>query len=96
MSGANQCPSTVGKKDTGPASTVVGNGQKLWRSVDEFAASDSGEFQSFLQREFPKGASEMMASSRRTFLQLMGGAMALAGAATIPGCRRPDSGGSAT
>lgn len=90
MSGAKQCPSTVGKKDAGPASTVVGNGQKLWRSVDEFASNDSGEFQSFLQREFPAGASELMASSRRTFLQLMGGAMALAGAATIPGCRRPD------
>ena len=90
MSGAKQCPSTVGKKDDGPASTVVGNGQKLWRSVDEFASKDSGEFQSFLQREFPAGASELMASSRRTFLQLMGGAMALAGAATIPGCRRPD------
>lgn len=90
MSGANQCPSTVGKKDLDPASTINGNGERLWRSIDEFAANDSGEFQSFLQREFPAGASELLSSSRRTFLQLMGGAMALAGAATIPGCRRPD------
>ncbi len=92
MSQLDQCPSTVGKKDPKQdrASTVNGNAQKLWRSVDEFAASDAGEFQSFLSREFPAGASELMASSRRTFLQLMGGAMALAGAATIPGCRRPD------
>lgn len=90
MSGAKQCPSTVGKKDTDPASTVNGNGKRLWRSADEFAANDSGEFQTFLQREFPAGASELLSSSRRTFMQLMGGAMALAGAATIPGCRRPD------
>ncbi len=92
MSRVDQCPSTVGKKDPKQdrASTVNGNAQKLWRSVDEFAANDAGEFQSFLSREFPAGASELMASSRRTFLQLMGGAMALAGAATIPGCRRPD------
>ena len=92
MSRVDQCPSTVGKKDPKEdrASTVNGNAQKLWRSVDEFAANDAGEFQSFLSREFPAGASELMASSRRTFLQLMGGAMALAGAATIPGCRRPD------
>lgn len=92
MSRLDQCPSTVGeidpKKDL--ATTVNGNTQKLWRSIDEFAADGSGEFQSFLSREFPAGASELMASSRRTFLQLMGGAMALAGAATLPGCRRPD------
>lgn len=92
MSRVDQCPSTVGEKDpkADPASTVNGNAQKLWRSIDEFAAGDSGEFQSFLSREFPAGASELLGSSRRTFLQLMGGAMALAGAATIPGCRRPD------
>ncbi len=90
MSGAKQCPSTVGKKDLSPASTINGNGKRLWRSAEEFADKDSGEFQSFLQREFPSGASELLTSSRRTFMQLMGGAIALAGAATIPGCRRPD------
>ena len=90
MSSAKQCPSTVGKQDPEAhrASTVNGNETRLWRSLDEYA--DTGEFQTFLEREFPAGASELMASSRRTFLQLMGGAMALAGAATIPGCRRPE------
>src|SRR5690606_2920316 len=45
-----------------------------------------------VQREFPKGASELLAeeSTRRTFLKVMGASLALAGAATIPGCRRPD------
>jgi molybdopterin-containing oxidoreductase family iron-sulfur binding subunit len=85
----DQCPSTVGKTDPAgdPASAVNGT-VPMWRSLDEFAGSDA--FAPFLEREFPSGASELLRSSRRTFMQLMGGAVALAGAATIPGCRRPD------
>lgn len=75
------------------------NGQRVWRSMDE--AVDSSEFREFLEREFPSGASELSRAegedsaesggeSRRTFLKLMGASAALAGAATIPGCRRPD------
>ncbi len=75
------------------------NGQRVWRSMDE--AADSSEFRDFLEREFPAGASELSRAededasntggeSRRTFLKLMGASAALAGAATIPGCRRPD------
>src|SRR5262249_45703970 len=56
---------------------------------------------SWLDREFPAGASELQQAeatdregkagdSRRDFLKLMGASIALAGAATIPGCRRPD------
>ena len=86
---ADQCPSTVGKKDPQErAEAVNGNGRKLWRSLDEYA--DTQAFRDFLHREFPKGASELMASSRRTFLQIMGAGLALAGVATLPGCRRPD------
>ena len=59
-------------------------GAKVWRSVDEYA--DSGEFRDFVEREFPSGASELLESSRRGFLQLMGASLALAGAATLPGC----------
>ncbi|MEM9663150.1 MAG: TAT-variant-translocated molybdopterin oxidoreductase [Planctomycetota bacterium] len=93
MSSLDQCPSTKGKKDpkADPASSVNGSspqGKAMWRSLDEFAGS--GEFQPFLEREFPSGASELLKSSRRTFMQIMGGALALAGAATLPGCRRPD------
>ena len=65
-----------------------GTGQKLWRSLDEVA--DTPEFREFLEREFPAGASRMLDGSRREFIKLMGAGLALAGAATIPGCRRPD------
>ncbi|MFM9996126.1 MAG: TAT-variant-translocated molybdopterin oxidoreductase [Phycisphaerales bacterium] len=62
-------------------------GRRVWRSLDEYA--DTPEFRETLEREFPAGASELLASSRRTFLQLMGASLALAGAAVVPGCRRP-------
>lgn len=67
---------------------VGGTGQPAWRSVEEVA--DSSEFRDFLEREFPAGASELLDSTRRDFLKYMGAGLALAGAATIPGCRRPD------
>jgi molybdopterin-containing oxidoreductase family iron-sulfur binding subunit len=63
-------------------------GRKAWRSADELA--DTSEFRDFVEREFPAGITDMLTSSRRTFLQLMGASVALAGAATLPGCRRPD------
>jgi len=43
-----------------------------------------------MEKEFPSGASELMNGTRRTFLKIMGASVALAGAATIPGCRRPE------
>ncbi|MCC6676741.1 MAG: TAT-variant-translocated molybdopterin oxidoreductase [Phycisphaerales bacterium] len=64
------------------------NGRKMWRSLDEIAGTP--EFQSFVEQEFPAGASQLLSTSRRDFLSLMGASVALAGAATIPGCRRPD------
>ena len=64
------------------------SGAKYWRSVEEYA--DSGEFRDFLEREFPAHASELSGPSRRSFMKVMGASFALAGAATIPGCRRPD------
>ncbi|MBL8763118.1 MAG: TAT-variant-translocated molybdopterin oxidoreductase [Phycisphaerae bacterium] len=96
MSGIDQCPSTMpGKKNEKaiPAARVahelVGvSGKAYWRSLDDLA--DTPDFRDFLEREFPAGASELHAESRRTFLKLMGASVALAGAATIPGCRRPD------
>src|SRR5690606_26930104 len=57
----SQCPSTKGKKAPPEARELArlnGRGPKVWRSVDEFAG-DPG-FLDFVQREFPKGASELL------------------------------------
>jgi len=63
-------------------------GKAYWRSVEDLA--DTPDFRDWLEREFPGGASRLLDSSRRTFMKLMGASLALAGAATLPGCRRPD------
>jgi molybdopterin-containing oxidoreductase family iron-sulfur binding subunit len=92
MSNAAQCPSTRGKKDAvkprTPRDVNAATGRAYWRSLDDLA--DTGEFRDFLEREFPAHASELSDPSRRNFLKVMGASLALAGAATVPGCRRPD------
>ncbi len=99
MSMTDQCPSTTkGEKQKASKAELAasprslqrlnGTGPRVWRSIDELA--DTSEFRDFVEREFPAGASELLQSSRRTFVQLMGASLALAGAATIPGCRRPE------
>ncbi len=61
-------------------------GKQYWRSLDDLA--DTPEFREFLQREFPKGAAEMLeGTDRRHFLRIMGASMALAGMG-LSGCRR--------
>ena len=64
-------------------------GRKYWRSLEEFA--DTPEFRERLAREFPQGASEFQRDelSRRSFMQLMGASVALAGLG-LTGCRRPE------
>ncbi|MBL0926915.1 MAG: TAT-variant-translocated molybdopterin oxidoreductase [Phycisphaerales bacterium] len=93
MSQIDQCPSS--KKEGLPAERPVGareisraTGKAYWKSLDDLA--QSREFTDFVQREFPAFASELLEGSRRTFLKIMGASLALAGAATLPGCRRPD------
>ncbi len=50
----------------------------MWRSLDELAGTP--EFEAWLQREFPQGASEWTNElHRRDFLRLMGASVALAG-----------------
>ena len=90
MANHDQCPSTKGKlpAKTGAAKLGTIAGKKLWRSPEEYEGS--AEFAEFVAREFPAGASEMLETNRRDFVKLMGAGLALAGAATIPGCRRPD------
>ncbi len=65
-------------------------GRKYWRGLED--AADSREFRDWMEREFPAGASELDAGgeTRRSFLKLMGAGLALAGAATMPACRRPE------
>lgn len=95
----DQCPSTTKegpKQQPGRAELIAQkrslagsvNGMVAWRSHEELA--DTPEFRDFVEREFPAGASELLQSSRRTFMTLMGASLALAGVATMPGCRRPD------
>ena len=61
-------------------------GRAYWRSLDHLA--DTDEFRSFLHREFPAGASELLDSDeRRHFLKIRGASMALAGLG-LAGCRR--------
>ncbi|MEO1009513.1 MAG: TAT-variant-translocated molybdopterin oxidoreductase [Planctomycetota bacterium] len=86
----DQCPSTRGAKavDRTPRTLQQSNGRSVWRSADEFV--DTPGFREWLDREFPARASELLQGSRRDFLKIMGASVALAGAATIPGCRRPE------
>ncbi len=89
----DQCHSTVGKlpvvKPRTATNAEVGvTGRAYWRSAEDLA--DTPEFRDWMEREFPDGASELLDSSRRTFVKLMGASLALAGAATMPGCRRPE------
>jgi MoCo/4Fe-4S cofactor protein with predicted Tat translocation signal len=89
----DQCHSTVGelpvtKPRVFPITQTGVTGKAYWRSLDELA--DTPDFRDWLEREFPSGASRLLDSSRRTFVKLMGASLALAGAATLPGCRRPD------
>jgi MoCo/4Fe-4S cofactor protein with predicted Tat translocation signal len=64
-----------------------------WRSVGQL--EDTPVFRNWLEREFPQGAAEMSdesdaATSRRSFLKLMGASTALAGF-SMAACRRPES-----
>ncbi|MBT3601516.1 MAG: TAT-variant-translocated molybdopterin oxidoreductase, partial [Candidatus Latescibacteria bacterium] len=54
------------------------DGQDYWRSLNELA--DTEEFQEYMHREFPEGASELSDGlGRRKFIQLMGASLAFAG-----------------
>lgn len=69
-----------------PAESTTG--KRYWRSLGQL--QDTPEFRSWMEREFPQGASEVQGDdvSRRSFLQLMGASVALAGL-SLSACRRP-------
>jgi MoCo/4Fe-4S cofactor protein with predicted Tat translocation signal len=69
-------------------SLAESTGPRYWRSLDELSASP--EFQEYLEREFPEGASEMDGVDRRHFLKIMAASFALGGIG-LSGCRRPES-----
>ncbi|HET6568166.1 MAG TPA: TAT-variant-translocated molybdopterin oxidoreductase [Rhodothermales bacterium] len=60
------------------------DGRMFWRGLEE--AAGTAAFREYLEREFPRGASEWGSGlDRRQFLKLMGASMALAG---LTGCVR--------
>jgi molybdopterin-containing oxidoreductase family iron-sulfur binding subunit len=65
------------------------SGRKYWRSLDQLAATP--QFQQWLEREFPSGASEFTDDvSRRHFVKIMSASFMLAGLGLgAAGCRRP-------
>src|SRR3982750_1032277 len=73
-------------------------GPEYWRSLEEVAQTE--EFQRFAENEFPNRTPDWNnPNSRRTFLQLMGASLALAGAsactkqppeAIVPYVRQPE------
>ncbi len=61
------------------------SGQRYWRSLDEL--SNTAEFRSFVESEFPHLSSLLDKSpTRRQFLKVMGASLGLAG---LTGCRWP-------
>ncbi len=63
-----------------------------WRSAGQLA--DTADFREWMDREFPRGAAELAnvdedATSRRSFMKLMGASTALAGFG-MAACRRPE------
>ena len=63
------------------------SGSRYWRSLDDL--SETPGFQSWLEREFPEGASELDGPGRRSFLKIMAASFGFAGLA-FSGCRRPE------
>src|SRR5215469_16298762 len=77
-------------KNIPPACPEPQTGRQYWRSLDHLA--DTPEFQQWIEREFPEGASEWSDPvSRRHFVKIMSASFLLAGLGMAgSGCRRPE------
>ncbi len=64
------------------------HGPRYWRSLDELLETPG--FRSYLEREFPEGASTVEGVDRRQFFKLMAASFALGGIG-LAGCRRPEA-----
>ena len=64
------------------------NGPRYWRSLDELLETPG--FRTYLEREFPEGASSLDGVDRRQFFKLMAASFALGGIG-LAGCRRPEA-----
>ena len=62
-------------------------GKQYWKSLDDLA--DTPGFRSWVEREFPEGASLIDGVQRRGFLKVMAASFGLAGLG-MTGCRRPE------
>ena len=78
-----------GAQETAPL-VLAETGRTYWRGLDELA--ETPEFNQWLEREFPEGASEMSDPvSRRHFVRIMSASFLLAGFGVVAtGCRRPE------
>ena len=65
----------------------LNNGKRYWKSLDDLA--DTPSFKSWVEREFPEGASMLEGVQRRGFMKLMAASFGLAGLG-MTGCRRPE------
>ena len=81
MSGRAGCGPSCGCEAGVPAPRRE---REHWRSLEQLAGTE--EARAFLEREFPVGASEIDPIDRRSFVQLLGATLSLAGLAA---CRRP-------
>lgn len=63
------------------------SGKKYWKSLDDL--SDTPGFRSWVEREFPQGASMLEGVERRGFMKVMAASFGLAGLG-MTGCRRPE------
>src|SRR5215472_2429682 len=72
-----------------PACPEPETGRMYWRSLDQLA--ETPEFQQWVEREFPEGASEWNDPvSRRHFVKIMSASFLLGGLGLVgSGCRRP-------
>jgi len=63
-------------------------GPRYWRSLDELLETPG--FRTYVEREFPAGASQLDGVDRRKFFKLMAASFALGGVG-LAGCRRPEA-----
>ena len=63
------------------------SGKRYWKSLDDLAETPG--FKTWVEREFPEGASMLEGVQRRGFMKLMAASFGLAGLG-MTGCRRPE------